>query len=128
MNFPTQNEIKPIEIETTHKGSSLRENKCLRAIWSFKILKKLIKLKKFFRSLTSLSFWINGFCLGFVIWQTIQCMTKYIEKPKGTEISMKQSASVPFPVITVCGSYGKDEDGLGMGFNKTYLENVCGIR
>ena len=41
---------------------------------------------------------------------------------------MKKSANVSFPAITVCGSYGKDEDGLGMGFNKTYLENVCGIR
>ena len=55
-------------------------------------------------------------------------MTKYIENPKGTEISMKKSANVSFPAITVCGSYGKDDEGDDMGFNETYLQNVCGIR
>ena len=80
------------------------------------------KLKNFIKGCLSLSYWINGFCLTFVIWQTTKCMTKYIEKPKGTEISMKQSANVSFPVITVCGLH---EDGDGM--NLTYLENVCGI-
>ena len=89
-------------------------------------------LKNFFRTFISLSYWINGFCLGFVIWQTIKCMTKYIEKPKGTEISMEESADLLFPAITVCGSFGKTvyggNSGLGEGFNETYLQNVCGIR
>ena len=128
MNFPTQTEIKPIEVETIHKGSSLRGNKCLRALWSIKNLKKLIKLKKFFRSSTSLYYCINGFCLGFAIWQTIQCMTKYIKKPKGTETSMELSSDLPFPAITICGSFGKDKYGYDLGFNSTYLKNVCGIR
>ena len=89
----------------------------------------LNKLKNFFRRFISLSYWINGFCLGFVIWQTIKCMTKYVEKPKGTEISMKQSANVSFPAITVCGIFGKDEKfGTDVGFNLTYLQNDCGIR
>ena len=131
MHFPTQTEIKPMEIETSHKGPSQRGKECLRALWSFKNLKKSKKLKKFCRSLTSLSFWINGFCLVFVIWQTLKCMSKYIEKPKATEMSMKQSANLPFPAITVCGSFGKDEHGLdwgfNWGFNFTYLKNVCGI-
>ena len=86
------------------------------------------KLKNFFRTFISLSFWFNGFCLGFVIWQTMKCMTKYIDKPKGTEISMKKSANLPFPAITVCGSFGKYNYGMDLGFNETYLENVCGIR
>ena len=84
------------------------------------------KLKNFFKIFISLSYWINGFCLGFVIWQTIKCMTKYIEKPKGTEISIKQSANLSFPAITVCGSFG-EEFGFE-GFNKTYLQTVCEIR
>ena len=128
MHFSTQTQIKPMEVETTHKGPSQRGKKCLRELWSFKNLRKSKKLKKFFRSLTSLFFWINGFCLGFVIWQTIKCMTKYIKKPKGTEISMELSSDLPFPAITVCGSFGKDMYGYDLGFNSTYLQNVCGIR
>ena len=121
MHFPNQTEIKPMEVETTHKGPSQQGKKCLRALWSLKNLMKLKKLKKFFRSLRSLSLWINGFCLGFVIWQTIQCMKKYIEKPKATEMSMKLSTDLPFPAITVCGSFGKDMYGYDLGFNSTYL-------
>ena len=86
------------------------------------------KLKNFFRAFISLSYWINGFCLGFVIWQTIKCMTKYIEKPKGTEISMKSSTNLSFPAISVCGKFEKQKHGYDWGFNHTYLQNVCGIR
>ena len=81
--------------------------------------------KKVFRTL--ISNWINGVCLGFVIWQTIQCMTKYIQKPQGSTVSMKKSADLSFPTISVCGSFGKDS-GTEMGLNETYLQNVCGIR
>ena len=73
------------------------------------------------------SYLITGICLGFVIWQTIQCMTKYIQKPQGSTVSMKKSADLSFPTISVCGSFGKDS-GKEMGLNETYLENVCGIR
>ena len=73
------------------------------------------------------SFLIFGSCLGFAIWQTIQCMTKYIQKPQGSTVSMKKSANLSFPTISVCGSFGKDS-GTEMGLNETYLENVCGIR
>ena len=117
MHVSTQNKIKPMSVKTTPKGPRQRAKK-----------------KQIFQKLRgylfiSLSYWMNGFCLGFVIWQTIKCMTKYVEKPKGTEISMKQSANVPFPAITVCGIFGKDEiSGLDMKFNETYLQNVCGIR
>ena len=55
-------------------------------------------------------------------------MAKYIDKPQGTAISMKKSANLPFPDVTICGSFGKDEDGHEMGLNETYLQNVCGLR
>ena len=84
------------------------------------------KFKKDIRKF--LSYGINLSCLGFVIWQIIQCMTKYILKPQGTTVSMKKSANLPFPTISVCGSFGKDMDGHDMGLNETYLQNVCGIR
>ena len=71
---------------------------------------------------------INLSCLGFVIWQINQCMTKYIQKPQGTAVSMKKSANLSFPTISVCGSFGKDMDGHDMGLNETYLQNVCGLR
>ena len=114
MHFSTQTKIKPMEVKTSNKGFSQRGKKCCRGLGSFNNLKKL---KKFFKSSISLSFWLNGFCLGFVVWQTIKCMTKFIGEPKGTEISMKQSTDLPFPAITVCGN-----------IKFTYLQNVCGIR
>ena len=80
------------------------------------------------RTFISLSYWINGACLVFVIWQTIQCMEKYINKPQATKISMKKSTDLSFLDITICGSFGKDEDGDEVGLNETYLQNVCGLR
>ena len=139
-----------MEVRTTTKGPRLRVKKTQifqkwREICKKKKVKEeekiearsqpalqacyFIKLKNFFKRFLSISYWINGFCLAFVIWQTIKCMTKYIEKPKATEISLKQSANVSFPVINVCGSYGKNEEyGYNIIFNETYLQNVCGIR
>ena len=84
------------------------------------------KFKKFFR--TFICSCINGICLGFVIWQTIKCMKKFIENPKGTEVSMKKSTNLPFPAITICGLFGRDVNGDDMGLNETYLQNVCGLR
>ena len=83
------------------------------------------KFKKSFKEF--ISYLITGSCLGFVIWQTFQCMIKYIQKPQGSTVSMKKSADLSFPTISVCGSFGKDS-GKEMGLNETYLENVCGIR
>ena len=85
------------------------------------------KVKNFLRTFISLSHLFNGFCLGFVIWQTMKCMTKYIERPIGTAISIKKSTDLAFPAITVCGSFGLAY-GFDLGFNETYLQNVCGIR
>ena len=75
------------------------------------------------------SYLITGICLGFVIWQTIQCMTKYIQRPQGTTITMKKSANVSFPTISICGSFERKnlvENDLGL--NETYLKDVCGFR
>ena len=84
------------------------------------------KFKKFFK--TFVLYGINVSCLVFVIWQTIQCVTKYIQKPQGTAVSMKKSANLSFPAISVCGSFGKYSLGNDMGLNETYLQSVCGIR
>ena len=66
--------------------------------------------------------------MAFVIWQTIQCMEKYIDKPQATKISMKKSGNLSFPAITICGSFGKDEYGYEWGLNITYLQSVCGLK
>ena len=65
---------------------------------------------------TILKFSVNGMCIAFVIWQIIECLTKYAEKPQGTRIQMKKSSQVPFPNITIC-----------KGFNDTYIQDYCGI-
>ena len=60
---------------------------------------------------------VNGSCLGFVIYQTINCTAKYIEKPQVTKVSLKESRELlSSPAITICG-----------GYNKTHLNNICGI-
>ena len=70
---------------------------------------------------------IFEWCLGFVIWQTIQCIKNYIDKPIGTKLSIKKSADLPFPAITVCGKFGVNLFGFGHHFNETYLKKNCGI-
>ena len=37
--------------------------------------------------LGALSFCTNFLCLLFVVWQSLQCTIKYLQKPKGTEVS-----------------------------------------
>ena len=75
-------------------------------------------------------YFVNGMCLAFVIWQTYQCMSKYIHKPQVTTVSMKKTAQLlEFPAITICGSFGTDaQSEFEMGFNPKYLEDFCGIR
>ena len=75
-----------------------------------------------------LKYLINGLCLGFVIWQIIECITKYIEKPQGTDVRQKKASELPFPAVTVCGDFGKDAYNsiYYNGFNNTYLLDTCG--
>ena len=77
---------------------------------------------------TSFFYIINGLCQAFVVWQSIKCATKYIQKPLGTVVSLKKSSDVPFPAVTVCGSFGKSQAGSTKGFNYTYLQEVCNLR
>ena len=41
-------------------------------------------------------------CLTIVTWQCYKCMKKFLDKPKGTRISISSSAGKIFPAITVC--------------------------
>ena len=66
---------------------------------------------------------VNGFCLGFVIYQTINCAAKYIEKPQVTKVSLKESRELPSsPAITICG-----QSEQGKFYNTTQLTDICGI-
>ena len=76
-----------------------------------------------------LSFCINTFCFSYVIYQSIQCITKYVDGPQGTKVSLKKSADLLFPSITICGKFGKDNyDVHDYFYNNTFLGDVCGIR
>ena len=67
---------------------------------------------------------VNGSCLGFVIYQTINCTAKYIEKPQVTKVSLKESRELPSsPAITICGEF----EG-GYYYNTTQLTDICGIK
>ena len=66
---------------------------------------------------------VNGFCLGFVIFEIIECIKTYNAKPIGTQMSLEKSADIIFPTITVCPKFGKDKP-----FNQSHLEGTCGIR
>ena len=80
-----------------------------------------ITINQIFR--TILQYLVNGSCLGFVIWQTISCTTKYIDKPQLTKVSLKNSQILASsPAITICPKF----EG-GKWFNISYLEDICGI-
>ena len=69
---------------------------------------------------TILLYVVNGLCLGFVIWQTISCTTKYIDKPQVTVVSLKEKPELPSsPAISICPK---------IMYNESYLEDICGIR
>ena len=84
----------------------------------------LKKVRKFFMIC------INVSCLVFVIWQTVQCIQHYMDAPISVTFDLKKTADLPFPDITVCGSFGKEKllfVGLGktLYFNQTYLKENC---
>ena len=82
------------------------------------------KIKQIIR--TILLYFVNGSCLAFVIWKTVQCIKTYHEHPVGTRLSLEESANLPFPAITVCGMFGEEQQGEP--FNKSFLEKNCNIR
>ena len=83
------------------------------------------KIKRIFR--TILLFLVNAVCLSFVIYQTINCTIKYINKPQVTIVSLKESHELPSsPAITICPFGGPNTLDMGI-WNKSYLEDICGI-
>ena len=70
---------------------------------------------------------ILSFCILFVIWQCIQCIQKYKEHKKGTEIKIESSILHPYPSITVCASKNHGTKNDQLMINKTRL-NDCGIK
>ena len=75
------------------------------------------KIKQILR--TILLYVVNGSCLGFVIWQTMSCTTKYIDKPQLTKVSLKEKPELPSsPAITICPK---------KKLNTSFLEDICGI-
>ena len=79
-------------------------------------------LERLFRAFVFLS------CLGIVIWQCSKCLTKFLSKPKGTRLTMVNSAGNMFPSVTVC-PYPDPTEAKEYGspvYNSTILSN-CGI-
>ena len=70
---------------------------------------------------------VNGFCLGFVIFEIIECIKTYNAKPIGTTMSLEKSADIIFPTITVCPKFGFGTKSQ-YKFNQSHLEDICGIR
>ena len=48
-------------------------------------------------------FSISLACFAFVLWQSVQCIGKYIENPQGTKLSLQRTSEIhQFPAITIC--------------------------
>ena len=45
---------------------------------------------------------INGLCFVFVLYQTSDCFTKYINEPHSTDVQIEESTSHRFPSVTMC--------------------------
>ena len=45
---------------------------------------------------------ISVACGGFVIWQSVKCIEKFLAAPQGTRIQVKDAASEPGLSITIC--------------------------
>ena len=84
-----------------------------------------IDIKSFIKSITYFS--ISLACLIFVLWQSVQCIEKYIEKPQGTRLLLQHISEIQqFPAITICPYYlyhKYDEDHLircGLRYDNIY--------
>ena len=63
---------------------------------------------------------INFFSICFVFWKSSECVNKYLEKPKGTTLSIETTNNHQFPAITICPSPLDDP------YNDLHLKK-CGI-
>ena len=69
-----------------------------------------------------LSYSVTIACFVFVLWQSFNCITKYIDAPQGTQLSLQYIANNKFPAITIC----QDPNEVQL-FDSHQLNN-CGIR
>ena len=61
----------------------------------------------------SIHFSITIACFTFVLWQSVQCIQKYIAKPQGTKLSLHSTSQIhEFPAMTICSSHPYDKDHL----------------
>ena len=72
-----------------------------------------------FEHLFNLSIFLT--CIGVVTWQCMKCFNKFISKPKGTHVSIMNTASgILFPSISVCPNPIE-------GILKSEILNECGL-
>ena len=64
-------------------------------------------------------------CFAFVLWQSVQCIEKYIENSQGTKLSLQHTSEIhQFPAITICPY---TMDNRPSQFNIAHLKR-CGLR
>ena len=73
-----------------------------------------VSTKKCFKTVLSRSVWT--ICGLIVVYQSILCLEKYIENPKGTEVFMTDGLNEMFPHFTICSGTKqyKTSDGCNM--------------
>ena len=95
-------------------GSKYYYNHCLGiSLWSCSNMNKQNVQRKTIFSLFSVL--ISFACFVFVIWQSIKCLSRFTQKPRGTSTTIENTANLPFPAITICG-------GSGTGYNLNELK------
>ena len=65
-------------------------------------------------------------CICFTSWKGVECLIKYLEKPKGTTLAIERSNNHIFPSITVCADPYFNEKSAIFNFEK--LRNCSIIR
>ena len=55
---------------------------------------------------------ILSFCLGFVIYQAIQCLNLYFEAPEGVNLEMSDGVKEIIPAFTFCPETPYNEEVL----------------
>ena len=70
-------------------------------------------------------------CFAFVLWQSVQCIEKYINNPQGTKLSLQRTSKLhQFPAITICPAFQMyDEKQLkkcGLRYDKLFIHNTQG--
>ena len=50
-------------------------------------------------------------CIGIVAWQSVECILKYLDDPRATQLSVSNAQYVTqFPAITICGIPEKSKE------------------